>query len=219
MALECASTVDLCAVRVTRLDDDGSPAAAPNNVYVVQDLIQLQFTENWKEGTLRELVGGCGGCNIASREDDDVFQRYDLEVQFGRVEPGLEEMLVGTAVIQDSTNLIGAHGGVKLACGTPRPRVAFEGWSHRWLSTDEVDPTYPWWHWLWVSTAWTKGQNTLSADFSTIVFAGKSRANSAWGVGPHGDQPEAAIGHSLYWADAGALPTATCDYSDVAVAT
>jgi hypothetical protein len=219
MALECASTVDICALRATRLNDDGTPADPPNNVYVVQDLIQLQFTPNIKEGTVRELVGGCGGCDLAYKEDEDVFQRFDLELQAARLEPGLLEMLLGTAVIQDSTDLIGAHLGVKISCGTPRARVALEAWSTRWLPTDEPDPVYPHIHWLWVSTAWTLGQNTLQADFGPVVLSGKSRANSAWSIGPYGDQPEAALGQAMFWFDAGELPTATCDYSDQNIAT
>lgn len=217
--LDCASTVELCAVRATRLDSLGNPSSDANNVYVVQDVIQLQYTENIREGEDREMNGGCGGCIIASKSDEDQFRRYDLELQAGRIEPGLLEMMTGTSVITDGGTVIGAHLGIKLPCGTPKPRVAFEAWSKRWTVDDEQDPEFPWWHWLWVSTAWVQGQNTLQADFSPIVLTGKSRANSAWGSGPYGDQPEAAEGHLALWADAGDLPTATCDYSTVEVAT
>lgn len=218
MALECASTVEICAVRATRLDADGTPAAAPNNVYIVQDVIQLQFNPNITQGQTRTMAGGCG-CDIATKDEDDTFVRFDLELQAGRIEPGLLEMLLGTAVIADSTDLIGAHFPTKLACGEAPTRVALEAWSKRWLPTDEQDPVYPWIHWLWTATAWTLGQNTLQGDFGPIVLTGKSRANSSWGTGPYGDQPEAATGHGMFWFDAGDLPAATCDYSDVSVAT
>ena len=46
MAIECASTVEICAVRATRLADDGTVSPDPDNVYIVQDVIQLQFTPN-----------------------------------------------------------------------------------------------------------------------------------------------------------------------------
>lgn len=218
MALECASTVEICALRATRLNADGTPAAAPNNVYVVRDVIQLQFTPNIREGDTHEMRGGCG-CTIASKDDEDEFRRFDLELQAGRIEPGLLEMLLGTAVIQDTTDLIGAHWPTKLACGDERARVAIEAWSKRWLDTDEQDTVYPWIRWLWTSTAWTLGQNTLQGDFGPIVLTGKSRANSSWDVGPYGDQPEAATGHGMFWFDNSDLPEASCDYSDVVVAT
>lgn len=218
MPLECASTVQICAIRATRLDDTGAPSSDTNNVYVVNDVLQLQFNPNIREGETREMRGGCG-CNIATFDEEDEFRRFDLQLDAGRIEPGLLEMMLGTAVILDSTNLIGFHFPTKLACGVARPRVALEAWSKRWLDTDEQDSVYPWIHWLWTSTAWTLGQNTLQADFGPIVLTGKSRANSAWDVGPYGDQPEAATGHGLAWFDSGDLPTATCDYSHVAVAT
>lgn len=216
MALEdCASTVEICALRATRLDADGTPADAPNNVYVVNDIIQLQFTPNVREGETREMRGGCS-CTIARKEEEDEFVRFDLELQAGRIEPGLMEMLLGTSVIASTDGPLGFWWPQKLPCGEARPRVAIEAWSKRWLDTDEQDEVYPWIRWLWTSTAWVPGQNTLQADFGPIVLTGKSRVNTAWGLGPYGDQPEAAEGHGGAWFDtAPTVPAATCDYSDV----
>lgn len=219
MALECATPVEICALRATRLDDTGAPAQPPNNVYVVRDIIQLQFTPNIIEGTERELAGGCGGCIIAQKTDEDQFRRFDLELQAGRWEPGLLEILTGAAAIVDTDGLIGGHWPVKTACGVAPQRVAVEAWAKRWLDTDEQDPVFPWIHYLWTSTRWVLGQNTSQADFSPTVLTGKTRVNNQWGLGPYGDQPEAADGHGLWWFDAGDLPSADCDYSDVAVAT
>jgi hypothetical protein len=219
MAIECASTVEICAVRATRLDSDGTPAAGPNNVYIVNDILQLQVRANVREGEEREMRGGCG-CVIASKSEEDELRRFDLQLDGGRLEPGLLEMLTGAAAILDSTDVIGAHVGKKLACGTTRPTVAFEAWTKRWTSDDEQDPVFPWWHWLWPRTAWALGDNTLQADFGPVIVTGKSRANTAWGAGPYGDMPEANDGSQLsFWADAGDLPVGTCEYSSVTVAT
>jgi hypothetical protein len=216
MAIECASTVEICAVRATRLDTDGTVSPDADNVYVVQDVIQLQFTPNIREGEERELIGGCGGCPIASKTDDDSLRRFDLELQSGRLEPGLIEMLTGGTVIEDTNGPIGFLFGEKRECGVAQPRVAFEAWSKRWTADDEQDPAYPWWHWVWPSVAWVPGQNTLQADFGPVVLTGKSRVNTSWGSGPYGDQPASTEGAQLgVWASAGDLPTATCDYSTV----
>jgi hypothetical protein len=88
MALDCASTVEICAVRATRLDSLGNPAQPPKNVYIVQDVIQLQMTPNIINGADHDLLGGCGGCIIAKKTDDDQFRRYDLQLDAGRLEPG-----------------------------------------------------------------------------------------------------------------------------------
>jgi hypothetical protein len=222
MALECASVIDICALRATRLHADGSPAEEPNNVYIVNDLLQVQVTENNEQGQSRVMNGGCGGCEIARRDEPDKFIRYDLEIQAGRWEPGLIEMLTGRAAIVDTGgNILGVHGPRKLACGEAPALAAIETWSTRYLSTDEQDPVYPWFRMLFVASTWVLGQQTLQSDFSPFVLTGKTKVNSSWGIGPYGDQIE-AIGageHSMTWLDSGTLPAATCDYSDVLVVT
>lgn len=213
--IECASTVEICAVRATRLASDGTVSPGPDNSYVVSDVLQLQFTPNIREGEEREMMGGCG-CIIAQKTDDDQVRRIDLELQAGRLEPGLVEMLTGGTVVEGTNGPEGFLYGEKRACGVPQPRVAFEAWSHRWTEDDEVDPVNPWWHWVWPSVAWTLGQNTLQADFGPVVLTGKSRVNSNWASGPYGEQP-ASVGanHMGLFVWPGDLPTATCDYSTV----
>jgi hypothetical protein len=215
--LECASTVEICAVRATRLASDGTVSPDADNVYIVQDLIQLQFTPNIREGEEREMIGGCGGCVIAHKTDEDNLRRFDLELQSGRLEPGLEEMLLGATVIEDTNGPLGFLYGPARACGVPQNRVAFEAWSKRWTVDDEQDPVFPWWHWVWPSVSWVPGQNTLQADFGPIVLTGKTRANTAWGFGPYGDQPADVAGNQIgVWASAAELPVGTCDYSSTA---
>ncbi len=214
--LECASTVEICAVRATRLAADGTVDIHIDNSYVVQDVIQMQMTPNIREGAEREMLGGCGGCVIASKTDEDTFRRYDLQLDTGRLEPGLMEMLLGATVIEDTNGPIGFLTGEKQVCGTPRARVAFEAWSKRWTVDDEQDPDVPWWHWVFPSTAWVEGQNTLQADFGPVILAGKTRVNTAWGEGPYGDEPhDIGANQRGVWASAFALPTATCDYSTI----
>lgn len=217
MAVACASTVEICAVRVTRLASDGSVHPAADNSYVVQDVIQLQYTPNVREGEEREMIGGCGGCVIASKTDEDTLRRFDLELQAGRLEPGLVEMMAGGTVVEATEGAIGFLLGEKRACGVAQERVAFEAWSKRWTEDDEQDPDLPWWHWIWPSVAWVPGQNTLQADFGAFTLTGKSRVNSSWGTGPYGDQPgNVGAAHLGVFASAADLPTATCEYQTVA---
>jgi hypothetical protein len=182
----------------------------------VQDVIQLQITSNIREGAEREMEGGCGGCLIASKTDADNFRRFDLQLDAGRLEPGLLEMLLGATVIEGTNGPLGFLYGEKRTCGTPQPRVALEAWSKRWTSDDEQDTVYPWWHWVWPSVASVLGQNTLQADFGPVVVTGKTRVNTAWGYGPYGEQP-ADVGANQVgvWASAADLPVATCDYSTI----
>lgn len=217
MAIECASTVEICAIRATRLASDGSVSPTEDNVYIPKDIIQLQFTANNREGDHREMIGGCGGCVIAQKDDDDSFTRMDLELQAGRFEPGLMEMLLGATLVDSTNGPLGFMYGAKRQCGTPQPRVQFEAWSKRWTEDDEQDPVWPWWHHVFSSVSWVLGQNTLQADFGPVVMTGKTRANTSWGFGPYGDQPADMAGnHWFPFADpADTVPAGTCDYSTI----
>lgn len=214
--LECASTVEICAIRATRLETDGTVDYSSNNVYIVQDLIQLQVTPNIREGEEREMIGGCGGCVIASKTDDDNYRRFDLELQAGRLEPGFIEMMTGGVSVDGTDGPVGVMLGAKRACGIPQPIVAFEAWTKRWTADDEQDPVYPWWHWVWPATKWILGQNTLQGDFGPVVLTGKSRVNTSWAEGPFGDQAADLENNLLgIFGYPGDLPEATCDYSSV----
>ncbi len=217
--IDCASTVEICAVRATRLDSLGNPVGEANNVVVPQDPIQLQFTPNIREGDDRELIGGCNDCIIASKTGEDQIRRYDLELQMGRLIPQMQEMLLGATLITDGGDDIGILYGEKLPCGQSAARVAFEAWSKRWTEDDEQDPVLPWWHWIWGSARFVPAQNTLQSDFGPFTMTAKTRRNTSWGFGPYGDQPD-DLGANLIgvWADA-SIPTASCDYSTVAVVT
>lgn len=214
--IACATVVEICAIRATRLDTTGDVAAGPDNVYIVNDLVQLQITSNIREGDEREMQGGCGGCLIAQKTDDDQFRRFDLELQAGRFEPGLIEILTGGTVIESTDGPLGVLTGAKRACGVPQPRVAFEAWARRWTEDDEYDPVYPYEHLVWPSVSWVEGQNTLGADFSPNALTGKTRANSSWGFGPFGDSPvDVGAFQKGQWATAVVPPTATCDYTTI----
>lgn len=214
--IACATPVEFCAARITRLNSDGTvDYSTEDNVYVITELVTLGANANVREGEDRELPGGCG-CLIASKSDDDEIRRYDLELTMGRFEFGALEMLTGGTVIQGTDGPEGFQGGAKRACGVPQARVAFEGWSKRWTSDNEQDPIHPWFHWVYPYVKWVLGNNTIGADFSPTVVNGKATANTSWGYGPYGEQP-ADIGanpQGVYLWD-GDLPEGICDYSTI----
>lgn len=213
----CASPVELCAIRATRLNADGTPADGPDNVVIPQDPISLQWTPNIREGDEHELIGGCGGCVIASKTDEDTLRRIDIEIQMGRLIPAVMEMLIDATVIEDTDGPLGFKYGAKRPCGTPQNRVMLEAWSKRWTEDDEQDPDWPWWHFLFSSVASVPAQQSLQSDFGPVTINGKTRVNSSWGFGPYFDAPVSlGTDHMAVWATDEELPTASCDYSTIA---
>lgn len=220
MAAECLAAIHLCAIRVTRLDAVGNPAAGPNNVYVSNKPIQLGMTPVIEAGADRTLVGGCD-CLIATYRGYDKLKRFDLELDLGVLEPGLLEMLIGADAIlggSSGTDPIGDWwpASQTFACGTaPQPNVCFEAWQDGWHD-DAQDATYPYIHWIFPSSFWQIAAQTLQNDFLQPKITGFTRGNTVWGTGIYGDLPEAAepLGGFFY---TNSRPTGECGYQTQAI--
>jgi hypothetical protein len=177
MAAKCSTSMSLCAARFTRLDPTtGFLAPGPNNSYVTTQTISLGFDPVVSEGEDRELRGSCD-CMIVQFKANDILKRWNLTLNMGQREPGLEELLTGAAAIhaQDAT-LIGANHVAPLACGANPPAVAVEGWSKA-MHDDAQRGDWPWIRWVWLYSIWAPGGGTLEAGFQQPAFTGSSRSN------------------------------------------
>lgn len=215
MTAICPSSILACGMRVTLLDSLGNVAPGPNNSYVTDGLIQIQFTPDVFTPDERTQVSGCN-CVIASAKFASLLKRFDLEIQKGQLEPGLEALMTGADVVLSGSDPIGAWWPNNSECGdTPPPFVALEVWSQAFEgnSQSEILPNI---HWIWPKTQWILGQSVLNNDFKQDVLTGFSVPNSLWGEGPYGDGPGENVGpQGGYWMTADDPPTAECGYQTV----
>ena len=213
MAAECLAAIHLCAIRVTRLEADGSPTPGPNNSYVTNKPIQLGVTPVIEAGQDRTLVGGCD-CLVATYRGFDKLKRFDLELDLGTLEPGLIEMLIGADAIIDTGVPIGDWwpSSQTFACGTnPQPNVAIEAWQDGWAD-DAPDADFPYIRWIFPSSFWQIGAQSLQNDFLQPKLSGFTRGNPEWGLGIYGDQPEAAQSLGGFFYDT-TRPDGACGYA------
>jgi hypothetical protein len=219
MAAECLSAIHLCRIRATRLDSVGNPEAGPNNVYVSDKPIQVAVTPQIQAGTDSTLVGGCD-CIVAQYRGYDKLKYFTLELDLGKVEPGLKEMLLGADAILDS-------GGDPIGnwwpaaqlfdCSTtPSPNVCFEAWQDAWEDDHQAASPHRFIHWIWPSTYWQIAAHTLANDFYQPKLTAFTRGNTAWGEGIFGDLPEAAEAFGGYFY-ADEIPDAECGYQSFAI--
>lgn len=186
-AAKCLSSIGLCAVRVTLLDETGAPAG---DYYVSDKLIDLGFTPVVSEGQDREVRSGCD-CIVAASKAPDILKRFTFSLNAGLIEPALIAMLLGQQAILDADdpdNVIGVNWLLdQLACGGTQANVAIEGWAKA-TDVDHPDPDYPWFRFRWPSTQWQLDANTLNADYLNPALTGFSRANTEFGD-PFNDMP------------------------------
>lgn len=213
---KCLTPLKLCAIRVTRLDADGTSAAGPNNSYVTNRITEIGVTTELREGTEQELLDGCG-CPIVSFREDDAFKRWTLSVSVGALEFGLLEMMLGTDLILDSSTIpvpIGMQFVTPGDCGVERPLVGIEGWS-RAIAYDISDPDLPYFHWVWpgVKFAPAPGDMTLGADVGATALAGTGVQNENFGD-PYNELPEEPDGSGMVFLSDD-FPTVACGYQTI----
>lgn len=216
MAAECFASIHLCRIRVTRLDTLGNPVAGPNNVYVTDRPLQLGITPVVETGEEKTLVGGCD-CIVAEYKGTDKLKRFDLELDLATVEPALFEMLTGGSAILDAEgDPIGVWWQSYANCSEDQqPNVAFEAWQDLWEDDHQASGT-PYLQWVFPSSRWQIGEQSLGNDFLQPKLTGFTRGNTLWGDGIFGDYPEAAepLGGFFYTDE---IPDAACGYRSFAI--
>ncbi len=213
----CAAAIHLCTIRATRLDQLGNPLPGPNNYYVSGNAIQLTVTPTIEAGEDKTLVGGCD-CIIATYRGFDKLKRFELELDQGVIEPGLQELLTGGAAILDHTTAsttgtpIGLWWPSQIDCTSPlQPNVCLEAWQDLWQSDHQFATPYQYVRWIWPSTHWQFGASSLMNDFQQPKLTGYTRGNTQWGLGPYHDLPEACQPMGGYFYDK-IRPAASCGY-------
>jgi len=217
MATKCSTSMSLCAIRLTRLvPETGYLAAGPNNSYATDALISLGFDPVVSEGEDREMRGACD-CMIVQFKAQDLLKRWNLTLNMGQREPGLEELLTGAAVIHDgSNNVIGANFPAALDCGEAQPAVAVEAWTKA-IVGDAQRADGPYIRWVFPYTIWTPGGGTLEGGFQQPSFTGSTKSNPVLDLDAiYGDMPAGAadeLGPQGGWFHDTFIPTSTnCAY-------
>lgn len=127
---DCASSIQLCALRVARLAADGTTPAGATNMYVTDKLAELGITPQYEEGDEITVKGGCGQILVAFK-DMDRLKRLEISLTLESVDPELIELCTGSTLI--------TTGGQSMGFSLPAVGaaaingVSLEGWSKAWI--------------------------------------------------------------------------------------
>ena len=216
----CPGSMHVCAVRVTRLNGDGTVAAGPKNAYVSQNVVQLNITPDILAGDTKQVVSGCD-CISVSYRGYDKLMRFNLELDLALLELPLLEIMTGSSAILDGAptpNVKGLWWPQQNSCDSAvQPKVAVEAWSDMWadddilIASDSDGSELRYIHWLFTASHWHLDQAALQNDFYQPKLMGFTRSNAQWGLGPYSAQPESAHPQGGMWLSA-SIPTAQCGY-------
>lgn len=207
MANECLGQVQVCALRVARLEADGVPLPGANNLYVTESLQTLEVTPVYEDGDEIREKNACGTVCVNFQGDDSLL-RYDAALTICTPDPQLMELLGGGDVLTDGAKV----GYAYPAIGAIAPDdISIEFWTK--LVNDGVqDPETPWAHWampLVKNRRW--GQKTFANGAVLPQLSGRAFENLNWFDGP-GNDFNADTSRALQWLPATDLPDVACGY-------
>jgi hypothetical protein len=222
----CYGSLQVCAIRVARLETSGAPDNGAGNGYVSDALISLQVGVELTTGDDLEQKNGCGAI-CQSFKDCDRIKRLTFTMNLCQLDAELIELLTGATLLQDLPGTGEAIGWMFPAVDAACPDgVSLEVWTKAWDGSEQATPTYlsnaaGYWHWVFPRTKWVMGQVTMENGIMVVPVTGFGEENSSITAdGPFNDWPVEVANQGGITRVGGVflddeLPTASCGYISV----
>lgn len=181
--MACWNSADLCAVRFSLLNPDGTPlySEVDGSAYTMSP-VSLQVTPTVDAGETVTTRDGCGDI-CYTRSDPDVETGADLVLTVCSFDPELISLVTSAEIFE-------ANGQPGFAKGT---QTAVPVESHFWTKTfdgsSRVAAPNSWWHHVFPSVQWSLGNYTLGRDALQLVLNGTASESANLGTGGFDDVP------------------------------
>lgn len=217
MAAPCLTAIGVCALRITALDDNGTPLVGASSA-VVRSLVQIQKSTTVSAGTTFEQRDGCGNI-CATKTTQDKITGVGLELQLCQTDAALEALLTDGTLITGNVFTGGGPIGVDSPSSTAGTSngVCVEAWQPVYDGADQAASALSnlvYKHWVWPKVTWVPGQETLAEGITITPFTGKASENSQIFDGPFNDFPVIPQGAEMWFYDEN-IPDIDCGYATV----
>lgn len=98
MADRCFSAIKACRLRIVRLDACGRPVVGPRSVLTSKGFVSITATADVEEGEEFLVKNACGEPCI-NEKDSSFLKRYNLEINFCKVDPAGVELTTGQRLV------------------------------------------------------------------------------------------------------------------------
>jgi hypothetical protein len=198
MAQDYAASVLGQAIRVTRLQADGSPATGASASYVMSGgpFISLSFTPEYEEGD--EITQkGADGTVCVSFKAPDTLKRVTLEIAICNPDPEFTELTSGGVLLSSGGKSVGWAAPTTGTDATPYG-VSVEVWSLA-ITGGKPSGTNRYYRWVFpYAVLRPSGDRVIENGLMANTFEGWGVGNSAWGDGPQNDWPFIAVTDRAY---------------------
>lgn len=180
-----AASVLGAAVRVTRLNANGTTATGASASYVTTSFIRVSFTPEYEEG--EEITEkNAGGEVCVTYKAPDTLKRVTLELAICNPDPEFTELVSGGALLKTAGDTLGYAS--PLTGVDPNPYGnALEVWSKA-IINGTMAPTNPYFRWLFPFVQLRpSGERVIENGLLANTFEGYGVGNASFGDGPQGD--------------------------------
>lgn len=193
MASTCNTSLDLCAVRLSKLTDAGAPVAGASNGYVSISAQKLDVTVESDASNANNEENGCGVLMGVLNEPAKITG-ISFAMDLCQLDAEQMEIQTGASLFSSGGNAIGYQFP---EVGSTPPRVCLEGWSKAWdvdhqLVAPFTTPDATYIHWVFPNTQWVQDTFTLEHAILIVSVNGTGSENPAITAdGPFNDWPTA----------------------------
>lgn len=180
-----AASVLGAAVRVTRLNSDGTTASGASASYVLNSFIRVSFTPEYEEGDeITEKTAGGDVC--VTYKAPDTLKRVNLELAICNPDPEFTEVAAGGLLLSSGGYSVGWAAPVTGVNATPNG-VSLEVWSKAIINGTAAS-TNPYFRWVFPYVQLRpSGERVIENGLLANTFEGFGYGNSGWGDGPQND--------------------------------
>lgn len=220
----CFQPLDLCAIRVTRLNaSTGSPVPGAGNAVISNAPIKLDVKYDTEKGDDLVQKNGCGAITSAFH-DIDRIKSLILAMDLTQLDMDLLELMVGVQLFSQGGNPIGFQSPA--ISSNSVNYVCLEAWAKAWDGGNPAVPTFTspnaaYYHFVFPKTYWVMGDFILQSGFMITPVTGVGVENAKITAnGPFDDWPAGVTGPGGITRCWGVfldpvLPTGACGYTSV----
>lgn len=185
----CLNSLDVCAIRASVLNADGSPdfGLANGSAYDLST-ISLGRTAITQTITGVNQEDGCGRVCV-NIPDRTVTVGETLSLVLCQLDSELISVLTGAEVIVDGS--LDVIGFIAPDPTVTHPAVEFNAWTKAYEDNSQHAAPYTNFHWVFPKVSWTIGDWNIQRGVLQVALTGVAESNANIGTGAFGDFPVA----------------------------
>lgn len=177
-----AASISVSAIRITRLDTDGTLMTGPSASYVTQGVISVSMTPEYEEGDEFTQKNGAGEVCVTYKAPD-TLKRVTLEVAICDPNAEFTEMIAGGVLLAGANGQKG-YAAAEIGKDALPNGVAIEVWSKAIVKGKPAGEN-PYWHWIFPYAVMRPGgDRVIENGILATSFEGWAVGNEGFGDGP-----------------------------------